>query len=214
MFYEIARRIIISSINSTYFLSLHLHFSMVLISNIKISNHRAERKTTKVFQFKDLLDFNLLPIYSKQQQRSKAKLFNRASKRQWVEKHSDFLKGIFMVNKCIFSCKNSPSRGFIINICKSPLEHNTPQTPSSHTPLHNMKKTSYRHRFQWELCLSKLLWCPTELPYVRVFTTLQHFCVFPWKFSLSLWWTKWKACLTCCTQLGPCERQRGQFNIS
>lgn len=96
MFYEIARRIIISSINSTYFLSLHLHFSMVLISNIKISNHRAERKTTKVFQFKDLLDFNLLPIYSKQQQqRSKAKLFNRASQRQWVEKHSHFLKGIF-----------------------------------------------------------------------------------------------------------------------
>lgn len=138
--------------------------------------------------------------------------FSRAS----TGSRSPVISGIL---RCLPLFKDS----LIMNICKSPLEHKNTDTepPRFPFPQHEEeegkknKKTSYRHRLQWELRLSNCFGVLRNY-HMRSYLRLDKISVCFHESSVrSCDGTKWKACLTCCAQLSPCEkRQSGQFNIS
>lgn len=102
----------------------------------------------------------------------------------------------------------------IMNICKSPLEHKKHRHQALASPFHNMKKKekkrrSYQHHFQWELRLSNCFGVLQNY-HMRSYLRLDKISVCFHESSVrSCDGTKWKACLTCCTQLIPCEKTVG-----
>ena len=122
----------------------------------------------------------------------------------------------------ILCCLSLFKDSLIMNICKSPLEHKNTDTKPLASPLHNMKKkkkkqkkkTSYRHRLQWELRLSNCFGVLQNY-HMRSYLRLDKISVCFHESSVRLCdGTKWKACLTCCAQLSPCEKDsRGSLTF-